>query len=341
MNTININNISDTPLWDIWMSMYHLAAVSVADELGIFNCLTQKNLGTEEIAIKLNLSTRAVQILIEVLVGLKFIIKKNKKYFLSPTAKTYLLPDSLFYWGAILFNLRAHHEHQKILAAIKKGSNQLLFENKTFSDMWKEDTLTQEAAAIFTQKMHATIFAPAAHAVNKGIFKATKNLLDVGGGSGCFNIAYALKYPKYKALVFDLLPVCDVAKTYIQQFKVANRVSVHPGNFFIKNNWPHGRDGILLSQILHDWPIDHCKKILKYAYDCLPKGGIIYIHEMLLDKDRISPLTTVCFDLLMFINHHSQQFTQKEIFDLLKNSGFNKIKIQKTFGYYSIISAQK
>ena len=39
-------------------------------------------------------------------------------------------------------------------------------------------------------------------------------------------------------------------------FLLAKRF-IHPGNFFNKDNWPSGFDGVLLSQIVHDWPLDH------------------------------------------------------------------------------------
>lgn len=113
------------------------------------------------------------------------------------------------------------------------------------------------------------------------------------------------------------------------------------GNFFIKDNWPNNCDGILLSQILHDWPLEKCKLILENAYSSLPHGGTIYIHEMLLDDDRSSPLTTSCFNLLMFVNHQSQQFNKSELTNLLLSCGFCNPKTIQTFGYYSITTATK
>src|SRR5207244_4159234 len=129
-------------------------------------------------------------------------------------------------------------------------------------------------------KMHATIFAPATMAVESGIFNSTKILLDVGGGSGCFSIAYLKKYPEREATVFELPVVCDVAQEYIAQYELTNKILTHSGNFFNRKTWPTGHDGVLLSQILHDWPEKYCKKILKNAYDTLPSGGKIYLHEM-------------------------------------------------------------
>lgn len=333
-------SISDKPMWDIWMSRYHLAVVSVADELNLFGAINTNKLNVSQIADRVGVLPRSIELISEILTILGFLNKKNGVYSLSQTSKTYLMPSSQFYWGALLESFRKIEEHQKILNAIKLGSNQLLYENKTFTDMWKEGSLTLEAASFFTKKMHATIFAPATIAIEKGVFKSTKNLLDVGGGSGCFSIAFLKRYPKHKATIFELPVVCEIARQYIEEYNLSNKIITHAGNFFNSKMWPTGHDGVLLSQILHDWPEEYCKKILKNSYDSLSDGGTIYIHEMLLDE-RKSPLAVSCFDLLMFINHKSQQFTKKKIFELLKLAGFKNCKIKKTFGYYSVIYAKK
>lgn len=334
-------NPSDTLMWDIWTSMYHLPVVTAADELGIFNCLKNNEYDTSQLANELNLNVRSISVLVEFLIGFGFLTKKQNKINLTPTAKNYLISESPFYWGAVLESLRDRAEHKKIISAIKQGSNQLIFDNKSFTDMWQEGSITSAAANAFTKKMHATISAPAIEAIKSGAFERTKKLLDVGGGSGCFSIAFIQAYKDRKATVFELPAVCEVSQRYIEESNAAESVFLHPGNFFMQDNWPMNHDGILLSQILHDWPIDKCVVILKHAYHVLPVGGQIYIHEMLLDDNTKSPLATVCFDLLMFLNHQSQQFTKEMLSELLQSCGFSTPKTIQTFGYYSITTAIK
>jgi len=340
MENIKQPNVKDNFMWDIWMSMYHLSILSVADELALFENLANKSLSLIELAQTLQLNIRSVEILVKPLVSFG-LLHQNDTFSLTPTSKAYLLPESPFYWGAIFQAQRNREEHKKIIEAIKAGSNQLHFDGKAITDMWKEGSITPEAARNFTKKMHATIFAPSIGAIKSGLFSTTKKLLDVGGGSGCFSIAFIQEYPQSEAKVFELPAVCIETKKYIQQYNLIDKISIHPGNFFHEDNWPTGFDGVLLSQIVHDWPLEQCKEILKHAYNSLPTSGKIYIHEMLLDEDRISPLTTACFDLLMYINHKSQQFTRNELFDLLKTVGFKNMTMEKTFGYYSVITAIK
>ncbi len=327
-------------MWDIWMSAYQLSAVTVADEIGLFSILKNKKMNISLLSKNLNIAIPGIKALINVLTSLGLLSNKNQIFSLNTTSKTYLLPESLFYWGDQFQGLRESIQHKRLKNSLVNSTTQLSHEKKSFSSMWEDGSLTAIAAFDFTKKMHATIFAPALNAVKSGIFSSTKKLLDMGGGSGCFSIAYIKKYKKNRAAVFELPAVCEITKKYLESFNSTNKIDVLPGNFF-KDEWPNGYDGILFSQILHDWPIHQCKILIKKAYEALPIDGRIYIHEMLLSENKTGPLTIACFNLLMFVNHQSQQFTKNQLFELLSDVGLKNIKVKKTFGYYSVITGKK
>ncbi|HVV67925.1 MAG TPA: methyltransferase [Gammaproteobacteria bacterium] len=331
----------DNLLWDIWMSTLHLAAVTVADEIKLFEQLKDRNLTFQEISEILQLESKAIKTLGELLMALGFLIPQDDKVQLSHTSKIYLLSDSPYYWGALLNKLRSRNDHKRLLNAMLNKDSLLTHNGKSYSNMWEQGCISPEAAAQFTEEMHATIFAPAVTAIKTDLFENTKQLLDVGGGSGCFSITFTHEYPDSKATVFELPEVAQISQKYIQKFKAEKNVLIHKGNFFNESDWPKEHDGILLSQILHDWPIPICEQILGFAYRSLPTGGKIFIYEMLLEDQRISPLTTACFNTLMFINHRSQQFSSQEITHLLQKIGFTDIIVEPTFGYFSLIVGKK
>ncbi len=331
---------SDSPMWDMWLSMYHLATITVADELGLFKEIHVNEISIDQLAKKLNIDKRGIEALCNVLISLGFIKKEDELLKLTPVAETYLIPSQPFYWGNMLEQLKKRNEHVSLISVLKDNSYLLSFDKKSFSKMWEGGEISPEAAEAFTHCMHATIFAPAVSAVKSNVFKDTKNLLDMGGGSGCFSIAYTKEYPGNKATVFELPVVCHVTQKYLDKFEIKQEISLFAGNFF-KDAWPRKHDGILFSQIFHDWPPELCQELAKLAYEALEPGGKVFIHEMLLDQDKSSPLTTACFDLLMYINHRSQQFNQKDLTNLLLNAGFKNPTLTKTFGYYSVLSAIK
>jgi acetylserotonin N-methyltransferase len=335
-----INNITpDNAMWDIWLSMYQLPAITVADEMDIFSIIENNDTDFAELGKILSVETLGVESLVNVLISLNFIYKENGKLKLTEVSKTYLLPNSSFYWGAQLKGLYNNPQHARIISSIKNSIKTLDFDEATFTEMWEQGTITESAAQDFTDKMHATIYAPSIAAVKTGLFQDTKKLLDMGGGSGCFAASYLQKYPQHAASIFELPAVCGITRKYLSMLNMQN-IEVISGNFF-KDDWPCNHDGILFSQIFHDWPKKICAYLAKKAYETLPQDGAIYIHEMVLDEDKSSPLATACFNLLMYINHGSQQFTKNEIFSILISAGFKKPRIIKTFGYYSVITATK
>lgn len=85
---------SDSLLWDVWMSTLHLAAVTVADEIKVFEQLKDSDLTLMDISSKLHLELDAVKTLCELLIALRFLVKHNEKIQLTQTAKLYLLSDS-------------------------------------------------------------------------------------------------------------------------------------------------------------------------------------------------------------------------------------------------------
>ena len=175
--------VDDKRMWDTWMSRYELATVSVADNLAIFEYIGRKVVTLGNISKKLSLSERAVEVVTEVLCGLGFLIKRKKTFSLTPTAKLYLLPDSIFYWGALLQGFHNSVEYNQIIKAIETDKEQLSYDSKTITSMWEEGEVDPVIASRFTKIMHATIFAPAVAAINSGKFGSTKKLLDLGGGS--------------------------------------------------------------------------------------------------------------------------------------------------------------
>ncbi|MFM7127891.1 MAG: methyltransferase, partial [bacterium] len=57
-------------------------------------------------------------------------------------------------------------------------------------------------------------------------------LLDIGGGSGFYSIAYLMQYPVMKAVVWDRPEVLKVARENAEKYGVANRLKCIGGDMF-------------------------------------------------------------------------------------------------------------
>jgi len=80
---------------------------------------------------------------------------------------------------------------------------------------------------------------------------------------------------------------------------------------------------------------------LTRAFEALPAGGRIMLHEMLLDDDGSGTPTAASFSMLMLLATQGQQFTSGELKGILESAGFEGIGATDTFGYYSIVTGFK
>lgn len=117
-------------------------------------------------------------------------------------------------------------------------------------------------------------------------------------------------------------------------------IQLEPGNFF-KDDFPRNIDGVLFSNIFHDWQLCQALFLAKKAYSSLAEGGTIFINEMLLNKNKSGPLNAIVFNLLMYINQGSQQYTQREIYVILEEAEFRNCQRHLTHPYYNVITDKK
>jgi hypothetical protein len=333
------NENSDKLIWDLWLSRYHLATVAICDTLNIYSLINDGFNEIRLLAEKLEADIHAIEALLCLNSSLGVIIKNNNRLELNHISKTYLLSTSPFYWGPAFKRVYDSIEYIRLLKMFNKQKSHQPENGNDLTSMWITGSIDIETANNFTAIMHATISPAILNVINKNIFSDIGHLLDVGGGSGICLIEFMKKYPMKKATLFDLPTVCEVAKAYLKNEKLEKIINVHPGNFF-KDDLP-AADGILFSNIFHDWTVKQVKSLIQKAFNALPKGGKIFIHEMLLNEDKNGPVTPATFNLLMYLNHRSQQFTKNEIFTLLIDIGFVKCQKIKTHPYFSIIKAEK
>ncbi len=344
LQTLDTRLVSDSPMWKHLLSNYNFALLITCDQLGVFGLIEGGEHTFSTLSSTLKLNEKGVTAVILVLKCLGYVDFEHGKIVNTDLTKTYLLPDSHFYWGDVLKDdLNIYHMttlQDRILDSLKDEHN-LECDGHSVTEMWEEEKMSQPVADAFTRLMHNHIFATAVYSMNQGIYESVDRLLDAGGGSGAFSIAFCKKYPDKTSAILELDTVCKEAEKYIRRYQCENQIKTISGNFFHEENWPDGYDAINFSNVFHDWQPVQCLRLAQIAFNKLPNGGRIFLHEMLLNEEGDGPLNAVLFNLHMFINHKSQQFTQKQLYDMLESVGFVDCTTQHSLGDYSVISAVK
>lgn len=341
---LDLPTCDDKPVWDVWLSVYHLPAIAVADELGIFDALNDKPDSARELAERLHFNERALSILLSLLTALDFLVCRAGRYHITDTTRNFLLHESAFYWGNLLgrisANLPQHEDLRNRIQGEESRQSAVGGRGKRPVDAWESGQLDLKQARNIAAFMHSHSMGAAAGAARNGDFGGVTRLLDVGGGSGCFAIALAREYPDLRCTVMELPAMCEVAQEYIAAAGVQERVDTVAVDMF-RETWPCGYDAVFFSNIFHDWDFDTCADLAAKTYSVLEPGGRIYLHEMLLDDDGAGPVAAATFSLVMLLGTHGQQFTFEQLKTLLEGAGFSGVETVASHSYYSLTVARR
>ena len=292
-------------------------ALHAAVKLDVFTVIGNAQLTGEEISQKLSGSQKGVERLLNGLTAMDLLVKIDGKYANSPSGKTYLAKDSAKYIGHIIM----HHHHlleswSQLDQAVLSGRpvrNRTSFSN----DEWRES---------FLLGMFNLAMGLAPKIVPLIDLSSKRHLLDLGGGPGTYAIHFCLNNPKLKATVYDLPTTRPFAEKTIKQFELTDRIQFAEGNY-LNDVIERRYDAIWLSHILHGEGPDDCRMIIQKAAKVLEPGGMIIIHDFILNNSMDGPLFPALFSLNMLLGTDSgQSYSEDQIIDMLAAAGVKDIR---------------
>ena len=154
----------------------------------------------------------------------------------------------------------------------------------------------------------------------------TKKMLDVGGGSGAYSIAFARANKDLRSDVFDLSTVVPLTKKYIAQSGIGDRVATRIGDM-LKDDFGSGYDLVLFSAICHMFSPDGNIHIFKKSFKALNPGGQIVMQDYVMGRDKTSPLGGALFAVNMLVGTMGgSTYSEDEYREWLETVGFTDIK---------------
>ncbi|MFO0769072.1 MAG: methyltransferase [Nitrospiraceae bacterium] len=162
-------------------------------------------------------------------------------------------------------------------------------------------------------------------------WKKYQSFVDVGCAQGGVAAEIALAHKHLIGGGMDLPVVQPLFEAYAKSRGVQKRMRFHPGDFF-KEPLPNA-DVIVMGHILHDWNLDEKLMLLHKAYEAVPTGGAVIIHESLIDDAR----KTNAFGLLMSLNmlietHGGFDYTGADCRVWMKQVGFRRTQVERLAG---------
>jgi SAM-dependent methyltransferase len=270
---------------------------------------------------------------------MRVVQREDAAYRLAPDAADYLVRGRPGWLGGLVdLEIESFLSPANLLEALRAGEARVYGD----ADPWEAHAADPEKARRFTEAMHSVSARPAAGLAEAVDFSGVRSLLDVGGGSGALSLAIARAWPAVRCTILDLAVVCPFAREYAAKANLADRVVAQPGDMF-GEPFPAGHDAVLLSQILHDWSFETGAELLAKAHAALPPGGLLVIHEKLVDDDGSGPLANALVHLDMLLWTEGQQYTEVELRAAVAAAGFPAASIERrpTAGYWSAVTARR
>jgi len=299
-------------------SYWHTCTLHAGVKLGLFSPLAEQSLTAAELAARLDLSARALTMLLDALTAMELLTKEQDRYRATPFASAFLNRAAPGYLGHIIL----HHHHlveswSRLDEAVRTGGPV----RQQVSHKPEGDERESFLMGMFNLAM---LLAP--KVVPHIDLSGRRRLLDLGGGPGTYAIHFCQHNPQLQGVVFDLPTTRPFAEQTLARFDMSGRIEFAAGDF-LTDPLPGTFDVIWISQVLHAESPEDSALLLAKAAGALEPGGMLLVQEFMLDADRASPLFPTLFSLNMLLGTGGgQAYSEPELRQLLQGAGLARVE---------------
>jgi predicted O-methyltransferase YrrM len=284
-----------------------------AVELNIFTAVSE-GATAEQVAAKLGTHTRATETFLNALVALETLTKTDRVFHNTAATARYLVDGSPDNARAGLMHTAQLWPAWSTLTECVRTGTAVAYEEMAGRDReWMQD---------FIAAMHRGGLAGAPRLVQAVGTEGVSRMLDIGGGSGVYSIAFAKASKDLRAEVLDLPSVVPIAQRYIEEAGLAGRVTTRVGDLR-KDDFGRNYDLALLSAICHMLSPQENKDLFRRCYKALAPKGRIVIRDFILEPDKTAPKWVAIFALNMLVaTQGGGTYTEQEYAVWLREAGF-------------------
>ena len=308
MSAQSFSDLTDT------MGRYQESRVLLtAVELDIFTAVGPGAKGVQ-VSEKLGTNPRATDTLLNALVALGALTKKDGVFFNTPDTARYLVagsPENA--QPALMHTVDMFAAWATLTDCVRAGTAVRPPGVEQQEQRWTES---------FIAAMHRGAERTAAQVVRAVGVSGARRLLDIGGGSGAYSIAFAKASPGLRAEVLDLASVVPIAQKHIREAGVGDRVTTRVGDLTV-DEFGKDYDLILLSAICHMLDPEQNQDLFRRCYRALAPGGRVVIRDSILEPDKTAPRWAALFAINMLVGTKGgSTYTEAEYKSWLTDAGF-------------------
>jgi len=290
-----------------------------AVELDVFTAAARAEAPADAAALARALTTdsRATAVLLDALVALGLLTKHDGAYANTPTASRFLVAgakdDATM---ALRHNLSLWETWSDLTEVVRQGHPIRHEQMAARGDTWTTP---------FIAAMHKNASLRAPMVVRAVGVEGVWRLLDIGGGSGAYSIAFAQASPTLEAEVFDLATVVPIAQRHVAEAKLADRVKVRVGDLR-HDDFGSGFDLALLSAICHMLGPTENRDLFRRTFAALAPGGRLAVQDHVMTPDKTAPRSGALFAVNMLVGTPTGgTYSEAEYGSWLHEAGFGKV----------------
>ncbi len=297
-------------------------------ELDVFT-LIGNGTSAADVAREIKADPRATEMLLNALVSLKLLQKANGTFQNTVATARYFVagsPDN--HRPALMHTAHLWQTWSTLTEAVKAGTR-------------VTERRSDDHVPAFIAAMDRNARDRAAQVVKAVGTEGVRRMLDLGGGSGAYSIAFARAVPNLCSDIVDLADVLPLAQSYIENAGLADRISVSAGNM-LTAPLGTGYDLVLLSAICHMFSPAQNQQLLRRAYEALASKGRLVVSDFILNPEKTAPRQAALFSLNMLVNTEGgASYSEPEYDAWLRGAGFAEVRRVHMAGPASLMIATK
>jgi SAM-dependent methyltransferase len=290
--------------------------LGAAAELGLFDLIGQTCMSAEEVAATAGTNPRATTILLDAVAATGLLSKEGNRYSVPSDVRPFLMhgtPQTVL--PMVLHNMNVLRNWAQLAWVVKAG---IPGPRQASIRGFEADR------AAFIAAMHSVSGPIADGLVAKLVAGGLEfqHLLDVGGASGTWTLAFLRAVPGARATIFDLPDAIAQARQRIGGTELAGRVDFAAGDFYC-DELPAGADFAWVSAIIHQHSREESRELFAKVFRALAPGGGIGIRDMVMEPCRTRPVQGALFAVNMLVGtQRGGTYTFQEIAEDLQFAGF-------------------
>ncbi len=291
-----------------------------AYELGIFTVLNEEERRSEEVAAAVDADARATDRLMNALVAMGLLVKQGERFRNTPGTAASLVKGKPGYMANLGHTNHLWDTWSGLTDAVRRGRGAVGAASGRGSDWLRP----------FIAAMHWRARRVAPDVVGMLDLDRVGRVLDIGGGSGAYAMAFARARRGITAVVFDLPAVVPLTHAYVQEEGLSAEIETATGDY-LRDDLPGGFDLVFMSAVIHSNSAAQNRGLVKKAAAALNDGGQLVVQDFLMKEDRSGPLQPALFALNMLVGTDSgDTFTESEVRAWMTEAGLRSMERKDT-----------